>query len=121
MLFSRQDPLDVLASVAAKQHALVVDEETKLRMEGWEFVDTKTQKFVVLDDVNSVQPAATLTFPRNVSRLDIFLAFFLPDLVSRVFEKRLDENPDVLIENAGGGCYRKIALTPTVVYQYFAC
>ena len=121
MSFSQQAPLDVLASVAAKRRALVVDDETKLRDEGWEFVDTTTHKLVLLDDVNTVQTGATLMFPRNVSRFDIFLAFFSPNLVSRVIEKRTEENPDVLVENAGGGRYRKLTLTPTVVYQYFTC
>ena len=82
MRFSQQGALDALVSVAAAQRALVVEGEAALRDEGWEFVDTKTHKLVLLDGVNSVQPPATLTFPRNVSRLDIFLAFFSPDLVS---------------------------------------
>ena len=89
--------------------------------EGWEFVNIKTHKLVLLDGVNNAQPATTLIFPRNMSRLDIFLAFFSPDLVARVLEKRIEENPDVLYENAGCGLSRKLVLTTGVVYQYFAC
>ena len=82
MSFLQQDPLDILASVAAKHHAIVVDNETRIRDKGWEFVERKTHKLVLLNDANSVQTAVTLTFPWHASCFDIFHAFFLPDLAS---------------------------------------
>ena len=110
MLISQQDPLGVFASVVATGCVLVVGNEAVIRDNGWEFVDTKTHKLRLLDCAGSAQVAATLTFARNARPVDIFLKFFLPNLVSRLLGERMNENSGVLHENAGNGTSIKLAL-----------
>ena len=115
MSFSQQAPLDVFASVVVKRCALVVDNETRIRDKGWEFVEEKTYKLDLLDHANSIQTALTLTFPQHASCFDIFHEVFLSDLASQVSEKQMNEYLDNRSKKAGNGHSTKLVLTICLV------